>query len=69
MNVIMNNLAMYSFELKLPAEQRNIFFKFILWLEAKTHYSQPRAAAFYIELLKAHGFALRQHKDLENFFL
>ncbi|MDR2429187.1 MAG: class I SAM-dependent methyltransferase [Candidatus Margulisbacteria bacterium] len=56
-------------ELKPPNEQRGIFFKLILWLEAKTHYSQPRTAVFYIELLRRRGFVLWQSRDLGRFFL
>jgi SAM-dependent methyltransferase len=56
-------------ELTPPNEQRGAFFKLILWLEAKTHYSQPRTASFYNELLKRRGFTLRQSKDLGRFFL
>ncbi|MDR1324359.1 MAG: class I SAM-dependent methyltransferase [Candidatus Margulisbacteria bacterium] len=56
-------------ELKPPSEQRGVFFKLILWLEAKTHYSRPRKASFYNELLKRHGFTLQQNRDLERFFL
>jgi 2-polyprenyl-3-methyl-5-hydroxy-6-metoxy-1,4-benzoquinol methylase len=56
-------------ELKPSNEQRGWLFKLILWLEANLHYSNPRKSAYYIELLKSNGFALRQNKDLGRFFL